>query len=113
MQIMLICYVPLLVYKGGDMVEAIDFIKEYWVIIAFFVGEIGVVWGFIQSIKKGIKCTLRNDILDIYDRCKDRQEITHYQLQSIKYSYDVYKKLKGNSFVDDIVEKVNNFEIKD
>jgi hypothetical protein len=91
-------------------VEILDFLKEYWVIIVFFIGEIGVVWAFIQSIKKGIKCTLRNDILDIYDRCKDKQEITRYQLQSIKYSYEVYKKLKGNSFVDDIVKKVNNFK---
>lgn len=93
--------------------EILDYIKEYWVIIAFFIGEIGVVWAFIQSIKKGIKCTLRNDILDIYDRCKEKQEITHYQLQSIKYSYDIYKKLKGNSFVDEIVEKVNTFKIVD
>jgi hypothetical protein len=91
-------------------VEILDFLKEYWVIIAFFIGEVGVVWAFIQSIRKGIKCTLRNDILDIYDRCKDKQEITRYQLQSIKYSYEVYKKLKGNSFVDDIVKKVNNFK---
>ena len=90
--------------------EILDFLKEYWVIITFFIGEIGVVWAFIQSIKKGIKCTLRNDILDIYDRCKDKQEITRYQLQSIKYSYEVYKKLKGNSFVDDIVKKVSNFK---
>lgn len=97
--------------------EILDFIKEYWVIIAFFLGEIGVgvgvVWGFIQSIRKGMKCTLRNDILDIYDRCKEKRGITHYQLQSIAYSYDVYKKLKGNSFVDDIVEKVKDFEIVD
>ena len=90
--------------------EIIKFIKEYWVLITFFVGEIGVVWGFVHLILKGIKCSLRNDILDIYDRCKDRGEITRYQLQSIKYSYDVYKKFKGNSFVDDIVKKVNNFK---
>ena len=91
----------------------INFIKEYWVLIAFFVGEIGVVFGFVKSLEKGIKCTLRNDILDIYDRCKDKEEITHYQLQSIKYSYDVYKKLKGNSFVEDLVEKVNDFRVTD
>lgn len=93
--------------------EIINLIKEYWVIIAFFVGEIGLVWAFIQSIKKGIKCTLRNDILDIYDRCKGSRRITRYQLQSIKYSYDVYKRFKGNSFVDDIVEKVNDFRVVD
>ena len=93
--------------------EFINFLKEYWVIITFLVGEIGVVSAFIHSIKKGIKCTLRNDILDIYDRCKDKQEITRYQLQSIKYSYDVYKRFKGNSFVKDIVEKVNDFKVID
>ena len=91
----------------------LEFIKEYWVLIVFAVGEIGIVWGFVQAIRKGIKCTLRNDILYIFDRCKDKQEITHYQLQSIKYSYDVYKKLRGNSFVDEIVEKVNHFKIVD
>ena len=93
--------------------EIISFIKEYWVLIAFFVGEIGVVWAFIQSIREGIKCSLRNDILDIYDRCKETQEITRYQLLSIKQSYDVYKKFKGNSFVKDIVEKVNTFKVID
>lgn len=93
--------------------EVIEFIKEYWVLITFFFGEIGIVWGFIQSIKKGIKCCLRNDILNIFDRCKEKREITHYQLQSIKFSYDVYKKLKGNSFVEDIVKKVNEYKITD
>ena len=93
--------------------EILTFLKEYWVIISFFVGEIAVVWAFIQSVKKGVKCSLRNDILDIYDRCKDKEEITHYQLQSIKYSYDVYKRFKGNSFVDEIVNKVNNFKVTD
>ena len=93
--------------------EIIEFLKEYWVIITFFVGEIGVVWAFVRSIIKGIKCSLRNDILDIYDRCKDKKEITHYQSQSIKFSYDVYKMLKGNSFVDDIIKILSDFKITD
>ena len=95
------------------MEEAMRFVKEYWVLITFFIGELGIVWGFVQSLRKGIQCTLRNDILEIFDKCKEKQEITHYELQSIKYSYDVYKKFKGNSFVDDIVEKVNNYKVVD
>ena len=98
---------------GVDKLEVINFLKEYWVIIIFFLGEIGVVWGFIKAIRSGIKCSLRNDILDIYDRCKGTGKITRYQLQSIKHSYDCYKKLKGNSFVEEIVEKVNKFEVID
>ena len=93
--------------------DILNFIKEYWAIILFAMGEVGLVYAFIQVIKKALKCTLRNDILNIYDRCKEKKEITHYQLQSIKYSYDVYKKLKGNSFVDEIVRKVNEFNIVD
>lgn len=36
-----------------------------------------------------------------------------YQKQSIAYSYTQYKALKGNSFVDDIVKKISEFEIID
>lgn len=94
--------------------QFLNFLKEYWVIITFFMGEIGVLWAFVKVILKALKCTLRNDILAIYDKCKDRKEITRYQLQSVAYSYDVYKKLKGNSFVSTIVEdKIPTFTIID
>lgn len=93
--------------------EILNFVKEYWVIISAFVGEIGVLWAFVSNLNKSTKCTLRNDILDIYDRCKDSGKITHYQLQSIMYSYDRYKKLKGNSFVDEIIDKIKDFELID
>ena len=91
----------------------LDFIKDYWVIITAFIGEVGIIYAFVNLTKKANKCSLRNDILDIYDRCKERGKITHYQLQSINYSYDLYKKLKGNSFVDEIIEKVKDFELVD
>ena len=93
--------------------EILEFLKEYWVMITFCLGEIGALYAIVRILFKGIRCCLRNDILDIFDRCKEKQEITHYQLQSIKFSYDVYKLLKGNSFVDDIVKKVNKFQITD
>ena len=82
-------------------------------LITFFVGEIGALFVFVKSIHRGTKCSLRNDILDIYDRCKDKKQITLYQLESIKQSFEEYKKLKGNSFVEKIVEEVDKFEIID
>ena len=91
----------------------LEFIKEYWLIITAFLGELGVLVGFIIEVNKSTKCTLRNDILDIYDRCKDSGTITRYQLQSIMYSYDRYKKLKGNSFVDEIIDRIQDFELID
>lgn len=83
----------------------LEFINKYWAMILFFIGEVGVLWGFVKSIIKALKCSLRNDIVNIYDRCKEKQEITFYELQCIKYSYDIYKKFKGNSFVQEIVEE--------
>jgi len=94
-------------------VEILQFLKEYWVIITFFFGEIGVLLIFIKSINEASKCSLRNDILNIYDRCKDKRQITRYQFQSIEYSYEIYKKLKGNSFVDEIVKRIEEFELID
>lgn len=88
----------------------LDFLKEYWVLITFCVGEIAVLVGFMTAIIKSVKCVLRNDILDIYDRCKESKKITRYQLQSITYSYELYKKLKGNSFVEEIIERIHDFE---
>lgn len=93
--------------------EILEFLKEYWVIITAFVGELGVLWAFVKNINESTKCTLRNDILDIFDRCKESGTITNYQLQSMMYSYDRYKKLKGNSFVDEIIERVKDFELRD
>jgi hypothetical protein len=91
----------------------LDFIVKYWVVITFFIGELGALMLFVKSINKGTKCSLRNDMLDIYDRCKDQKQITKYQLQSFEYSYDLYKKLKGNSFIDEIQERIKEFELID
>ena len=92
--------------------EVINFIKDYWVLITFFVGEIGILFAFAKYIVEAVKCLLRNDILSIYERCRGVGYITKYQLQSVHLSYSIYKKLKGNSFVDEIMEEIKGFEIK-
>lgn len=93
--------------------DILKFIKDYWVQIVFVGSVLWAVLVFCKAMVDSMKCSLRNDILDIYDRCKDKKQITHYQLESIKYSFTLYKKLRGNSFVEDIVGRVNNFELVD
>ena len=95
------------------MIQILNFLKEYWVIITFFVGEIAALIAFASAMFKILKCSLRNDMLDIWDRCKDTKKITRYQLQSFLYSYDLYKQLKGNSFIDEIKERLEHFEVVD
>lgn len=91
--------------------EILNFLKNYWVLITFFVGEVGALIVFVKSIHRGIKCTLRNDIVEIYEQCRPRKEITKYQLQTACLSYEEYKKLKGNSFIDTIMEEIKEFNI--
>ncbi len=91
--------------------EVLEFLKSYWVLITFFIGEIGVLFSFVKSIHRGIKCTLRNDIVEVYELCKAQNKITKYQLETVCLSYEEYKKLKGNSFIDKIMEEIKEFDI--
>lgn len=95
------------------MISIIEFLEKHWVLITFTLGELSALFIFAKTMFEGIKCSLRNDILEIYDRCKDTKQITHYQLQSLEYSYKLYKSLKGNSFVDEIHNRIKTFEIID
>lgn len=93
--------------------EIINFIENHWKLISFLVTEIGflIVFGF--TMIQALKCLLRNDILAIYDRCKDNEQITYWQLDSIEKSYKLYDFFKGNSFVKDLVERVRKFDVID
>lgn len=95
------------------IVKILDFVSKYWSIILFLGGFL-IALGKYQMAQTGaIKCSLRNDILEIWDRCKQEKKITKFQLQAIEMSYTEYKKLKGNSFVDEIHQRVKTFEIID
>lgn len=91
----------------------LEFIRLYWVQLTFVISMIIALVKIFKFSVEGIKCSLRNDILSIYDRCKIDKKITHYQLESLKYSSQLYFKLKGNSFVKDIVDRVEEFELID
>lgn len=77
--------------------------------ITTLIGFIGLFYLYIASIK----CSLRNDILTIYDQCRIKKEITLYQKQAIHMSADLYNKLHGNSFVKSIVNEIDTYKVKD
>ena len=95
------------------MIKILDFVSKYWTLILFFGGFLITMGKYQLAQTRAIKCSLRNDILDIWDKCRIEKKITKYQLEAIELSYTEYKKLKGNSFVDNIHEKVKTFEIID
>ena len=83
------------------------------------IGEIGVLIGVIVpviiSIKKianGTKCQLRSEMLRIYYRNHDTKAIRQYEYQNFAELYDAYKALNGNSFIDEIYEKIKDWDIE-
>lgn len=102
------------------MIELLRFLKDFWFLFTFlatcflFIFKQFRAFSTLQKTQtEAIKCNLRNDILNIYDNCKENRRITKYELQAIEYSYKSYKELKGNSFVDDIHEIIKGFEVID
>jgi hypothetical protein len=93
--------------------EALSFIKEYWVLITAFIGLMSTFFVFILAMIQSVKCLLRNDILSIYDKCKEDKKITYWQLQAVEKSYKLYRLLKGNSFIKDLMERIREFELID
>lgn len=88
----------------------LQFLKDYWTQIVFFIGGAAGFIGILKANKEATKCSLRNDILQIYNECKDKREISLYQLDAISLSYELYKKLKGNSFVEEIYNEIKTFK---
>lgn len=89
--------------------EILKFLKEYWTQIMFFISMLLIVKAFVEATK----CSLRNDMLMIWDLCKDKKEITKYQLETFMASRDLYFKLNGDGFVHTIDEKIQEFKIID
>lgn len=89
------------------------FIADYWTQIIFLTSVIGTLATFIIVSIEGVKCSLRNDILQIYDLCKDEKKITTFQYEALLKSAELYFKLRGNSFVKEIVNKIKSWEVID
>ena len=69
-------------------------------------------WLFGQKAEReGIRCLLRAEMLSTYYKNKDAEKIRQYDKENFVLSYKAYKALKGNSFIDDINEKVKRWEV--
>ena len=86
--------------------------------IVTIIGEIGVLIGVIvpviisiKRIANGTKCQLRSEMLRIYYHNHQLSEIRQYEYENFVALYEAYKALGGNSFIDEIYEKIKEWEI--
>lgn len=88
-----------------------EFIRMYWTQIMFFLGIIGSVIAYVNLLRKATLCSLRNDILDLCEKSLEKGYITQYRLDAILHTFEIYKKLKGNSFCEALVNRVKQLPI--
>ena len=62
---------------------------------------------------EALKCLLRTEILNTYFKHQDREqyELTQWESENIHKLYASYYSLDGNSFVKDVVDKMNQWDI--
>lgn len=82
------------------------------------IAEIGILLGAltpcviaIACLVNGMRCLLRQAMLEIYYHNKDSGKIRQYEKENFVYLYKAYKALKGNSFIDDIYKEVRTWEV--
>ena len=88
-----------------------NIIKEHWVILSFVVVNVLYIYKMGNTIYSGVKNSIRINILQIYENTKNKKEISRYELMILEESYDLYKRLNGNSFITDIVTEIKKYKI--
>lgn len=65
----------------------------------------------LRDLQEGQKCMLRADMLRVYYRHLDNQQIRQHEYENFMYEYKAYKALKGNSFIDHIKAEVDSWSV--
>lgn len=93
----------------GLIVAAIGYLGT---IIGLFV-KLSKVLRAIKAEKDGVLCLLRSNIRKIYYAHCDEPEPTlrEYERKDLDELYDGYHTLHGNTFVDDLYEKMRHWKV--
>lgn len=79
--------------------------------ITILAGAIIPIIVSIRKISNGTKCQLRSEMLRIYYKNREKQEIHQYEYENFALLYEAYKCLKGNSFIDKIWSEIQEWKI--
>lgn len=89
---------------------------ETFRLIVEIVAGTGVLTGVLIAIFKviigfaeGQKALLRAEMLKIYYKYKDTKECPQYELENYHKMYQAYLNLRGNSFIKDVTEEVEEW----
>jgi hypothetical protein len=94
-----------------------DYINELSKVIGSITVIIGALvavykmYGEWKKAKDGQLCLLRNELLKIYYKYKETEELPQYEAQNFIMMYEAYKARGGNSFIDEVHDHVIKWEL--
>ena len=97
--------------EEGDIMADLSLIVTFITEIGVLLGVVICVVTFFKKIAEGVKCLLRNKMLEIYYRHSDTKTLRQYEKENFVLLYAAYKALKGNSFIDDINKEVKSWKV--
>lgn len=98
-----------------------DFILKYWVEFAFSIvislltllfKKIKKYYQNINNLKTSVLELLRNQIIALFNIYSKRECIDLYEKNALENLYIEYKKLGGDGFIDDLMEKIDELKIE-
>lgn len=101
--------------------QAIDFLLSLLLTVAGLV--IGVLFGMLKAkakaerqkdsaMENGMRCLLREKIIEICDRCLEHGFVHIHSLESLDDLMEQYTALKGNGMAAKLVEDVKKLQVK-
>ena len=66
----------------------------------------------LKQIAEAQRCLLRQQMLHTYYRHKDEDKLRQYEYENFMYSFNAYKAMGGNSFIDKIKTEVDTWEVE-
>lgn len=94
-----------------------DYLKEVANVIGYITAIVGAIVGIAKlysewkKARDGQLCLLRNELLKIYYKYKDKEELPQYEAQNFTMMYSAYKARGGNSFIDEVRKHVIEWEL--
>lgn len=73
-----------------------------------------VVWKvrrWAANIVEGLRSLLRNQMMTTYYKHKDEGALRQYEMENFQKTYEAYKALNGNSFIDQIEDQVKDWDV--
>ena len=90
--------------------EAADTVGYITVIIGALIAIVKL-HGEWKKARNGQLCLLRNELLKIYYKYKDTEELPQYEAQNFTMMYEAYKARGGNSFINEVHNHVIKWEL--